>query len=237
MAALRSLLFLAIFYGGTLVFVLLALLSLPFGRTGVRAVANAWARFHSACARSILGIGVRIEGLVPQGGVLIAAKHEAMFETLEMPVLLANPAVVMKRELARIPIWGWLAGRYGMIAIDRDGGAASLRHMLKAAGAAVAEGRAVIIFPEGTRVKHGEAPPLQPGFAGLYRALGLPIVPLALDSGRCWGRTLLGKKSGIVTFRFGDPIPPGLPRREAEARVHAAINALNSLSPAGRGLG
>jgi 1-acyl-sn-glycerol-3-phosphate acyltransferase len=227
MAALRSLLFTLAFYGGTLFFVALGLPTLPFGRRGVRAVANAWARFHGLCARSILGIGTRIEGQVPEGGVLIAAKHESMWETLELTARLRNPAVVMKQELARIPFWGWLARSYGMIPVDRAGGAASLRHMLKAAGEAVAEGRPVVIFPEGTRVPHGEAPPLQPGFAGLYRALGLPIVPLALDSGRVWGRNLLGKRPGIVTLRFGEPIPPGLPRREAEARVHAAINALN----------
>lgn len=228
MPALRSLLFLLVFYSGTLLFVAAALAALPFGSGGVRAVANLWARFHSGCAHRILGIRTRIEGPLPEGGVLVAAKHESMFETMEMPVLLRNPAVVMKRELARIPIWGWLAQRYGMIPIDRDGGAAALRRMLKEAGEATAEGRAIVIFPEGTRVPHGEAPPLQPGFAGLYRALNLPIVPLALDSGRFWGRRLLGKRPGIVTFRFGEPIPPGLPRREAEARVHAAINALQT---------
>jgi 1-acyl-sn-glycerol-3-phosphate acyltransferase len=228
MTALRSLLFLLIFYGGTLLFVAAALAALPFGRGGLRAVANAWARFHSRCARGILGIGVRVEGELPQGGVLIAAKHESMFETLEMPVLFRDPAVVMKRELARIPIWGWLAQRYGMIPIDREGGAGALRRLLKLAAEATAAGRPVVIFPEGTRVPHGEAPPLQPGLAGLYRALSLPIVPLALDSGRVWGRRLLGKKPGTVTFRFGEPIPPGLPRREAEARVHAAINALQA---------
>ncbi|MDB5693613.1 MAG: hypothetical protein JWO81_2676 [Alphaproteobacteria bacterium] len=227
MAALRSLLFLLAFYGGTLAFVVLGVLILPFRRSGVRGVANAWARFHGACARLILGIGTRIEGKVPEGGVLIAAKHESMWETLELTALLRNPAVVMKQELARIPMWGWLARRYGMIPVDRDGGAAALRHMVKAAGEAIAEGRPVVIFPEGTRVPHGETPPLQPGFAGLYRALNLPIVPLALDSGRVWGRNLLGKRPGIVTLRFGEPIPPGLKRRDAEARVHAAINALN----------
>lgn len=226
MTALRSSLFLLVFYAGTILFVAAALLALPFGRSALRDVANRWARFHSACARAILGIRARVEGPLPQGGVLIAAKHEAMFETMEMPVLFRNPAVVMKRELARIPIWGWLAQRYGMIPIDRDGGAAALRRLLKAAGDATAEGRAIVIFPEGTRVRHGETPPLQPGFAGLYRALHLPIVPLALDSGRFWTRRLFGKKPGIVTFRFGEPIPPGLPRKEAEARVHAAINAL-----------
>lgn len=228
MTALRSLLFLLVFYTGTLLFVAAALAALPFGRTALRAVANQWARFHSGCARRILGISARVEGPVPKGGVLIAAKHESMFETLEMPVLFRNPAVVMKRELAQIPIWGWLAQRYGMIPIDREGGAAALRRLLKLAGEATAEGRPVVIFPEGTRVPHNEAPPLQPGFAGLYRALNLPIVPLALDSGRFWGRSLLGKRPGIVTFRFGEPIPPGLPRREAEARVHAAINALQA---------
>lgn len=228
MAAVRSALFVLVFYGGTLLFVIAAVIALAFGRSGVRAVANSWTRFHSACARSILGIRSRVEGRLPEGGVLIAAKHESMFETIEMPMLFQNPAVVMKRELARIPIWGWLAERYGMIPVDRDGGAAALRTMLKAAGDAIAEGRAVVIFPEGTRVPHGEAPPLQPGFAGIYRALGVPIVPLALDSGKAWGRTLLGKRPGVVTFRFGEPIPPGLPRREAEARVHAAINMLQS---------
>jgi 1-acyl-sn-glycerol-3-phosphate acyltransferase len=228
MTRLRSLLFLLVFYGGTILFVLAGVAALAFGRGGVRAVANRWARFHRASARILLGIHIRVQGEVPEGGVLIAAKHESMFETIEMPVLFRNPAVVMKLELARIPLWGRLAERYGMIPVDRGGGAAALRNMLKAAGDAAAEGRVVVIFPEGTRVPHGEMPPLQPGFAGLYRALNLPIIPLALDSGRVWGRTLLGKRPGIVTFRFGEPIPPGLPRREAEARVHAAINALQS---------
>ena len=226
MSALRSFLFLLVFYGGTLLFVAAALLASPFGRSGVRVVANRWTRFHSVCVRTILGIRTRVEGLLPEGGVLIAAKHESMFETLELTALLADPAIVMKRELARIPVWGALARRYGMIPVDREGGAGALRHMLKAAGDAAAQGRPIVIFPEGTRVPHGAAPPLQPGFAGLYRALDLPIVPLALDSGRYWGRTLLGKRPGTIVFRFGDPIPPGLPRREAEARVHAAINAL-----------
>jgi 1-acyl-sn-glycerol-3-phosphate acyltransferase len=228
MARLRSILFLLVFYCGTILFVLAGLAGIPFGRRAVRAVANRWARFHRASASILLGIQICVEGEVPKGGVLIAAKHESMLETIEMPILFRNPAVVMKRELADIPLWGRLAQLYGMIPTDRDGGAPALRRLLKDAGEAAAEGRAIVIFPEGTRVPHGETPPLQPGFAGLYRALNLPTVPLALDSGRVWGRTLLGKRPGIVTFRFGEPIPPGLPRREAEARVHAAINALQT---------
>ncbi|MEA3037635.1 MAG: 1-acyl-sn-glycerol-3-phosphate acyltransferase [Sphingomonadales bacterium] len=224
----RSLLFALVFYAATVLFVAAGAVALPFGRRGVRAVANAWAAFHRACAAGLLGIRAHIEGEVPRGAVLVAAKHQAMFETLDLVVVLGAPRIVMKRELARIPVWGWLATRYGMIAVDRSGGAAALRRMMKEGAEARAEGRPVVIFPEGTRVAPGETPPLQPGFAGLYRALGLPVVPLALDSGRLWPRRSFVKTPGVVTMRFGEPIPPGLPRREVEARVHAAINALDA---------
>jgi 1-acyl-sn-glycerol-3-phosphate acyltransferase len=99
--------------------------------------------------------------------------------------------------------------------------------MLRAAEGPIAEGRALVIFPEGTRVPVGAQPPLQPGFAGLYRALKLPVVPVAIDSGRLYARGLWGKRPGVITFRFGEPIPPGLPRAEIEALVHAAINLLD----------
>jgi 1-acyl-sn-glycerol-3-phosphate acyltransferase len=228
MTLLRTLLFTLVFYGGTVLYVAAALLALPFGRRAVQAVANGWARFHRVCAAEILGIRAQVEGEVPGGAVLVASKHQSMFETIDLVVILGTPQVVMKRELARIPIWGWLATRYGMIAVDRSGGAPALRRMMKEGEAARAAGRPVVIFPEGTRVPLGETPPLQPGFAGLYRALGLPVVPVALDSGRLWPRHRFIKRPGTVTIRFGDPIPPGLPRREVERRVHAAINALES---------
>jgi len=225
MERLRTLAFALVFYGGTVVWVAVAVLALLFGRRAVQAVANGWARYHRWCAAAILGIRTRVEGEVPQGAVLVAAKHQAMFETLEMVPVLGLPQVVMKRELARLPVWGWLARRYGMIGVDRAGGAAALRRLMKEAERAIAEGRPIVIFPEGTRVEPGQRPALQPGFAGLYRAFNLPVVPVALDSGRLWPRRG-PKRAGTVTFRFGHPIPPGLPRREVEARVHDAINAL-----------
>ena len=226
MNLLRSLLYAAIFYPGSVLYVLAGLAALPFGRGALRRVADAWAGFNRACVRRILGISTRIEGEVPLGPVLVAAKHQSMFETMELTVILDTPATVMKRELARIPVWGPLTRVYGILEVDREGGAAALRKLLRSAAEAVAEGRPIVIFPEGTRVAPGETPPLEPGFAGLYRALGLPVVPVALDSGKVWPRRRFVKRPGIVTMRFGDPIPPGLPRREAEARVHAAINAL-----------
>ena len=227
MNLLRSLLFATLFYGGSVIMVLLAI---PAGaiwkRRGVRAMASAWARYHRWCAAALLGIRTRIEGEVPRGAALVAAKHQSMFETLELVVILDTPGIVMKSELAEIPIWGRLARHYGLIPVERTGGAAALRRMLRTAGEAVAEGRPIVIFPEGTRVAPGEAPPLQPGFAGLYRALGLPVVPLSLDSGKVWPRNSFVKRPGTVTMRFSSPIPPGLPRKEAEAAVHDAINAL-----------
>jgi 1-acyl-sn-glycerol-3-phosphate acyltransferase len=225
--ALRSILFASLFYPGTVVAVLMAIFASLFGRRHLRAVTKGWVLYHRWLATTILGIRTRIEGPKPVGPVLIAAKHQSMFETLEMVAILNEPAVVMKRELADIPAFGWVTRTYGIIPVDRDGGAASLRRLMRAAEEAVAEGRPIVIFPEGTRVPPGEQPPLQPGFAGLYRALRLPVVPLALDSGRLWPRRGW-KRPGIVTMRFGQPIPPGLKREAIEAAVHREINVLET---------
>lgn len=225
MAAVRSLLFALIFYGGTVPFVLLSFPASLFGTKAVRGCAHMWARYHRLCARLLLGIRTRVEGTPPKGACLVACKHQSMYETLEMILLLDEPATVMKRELSDIPLWGWVTRRYGIIPVDRKGGAVALRRMMRAAEQAIAEGRPIAIFPEGTRVPVGETPMLQPGFAGLYRALKLPVVPVAMDAGRLWPRGKFIKRPGIVTLRFLDPIEPGLPRAEIEARVHAAINA------------
>lgn len=228
MALIRNLAFTLIFYPGTVVAVLLGFPAALFGTRALTAVVIGWAQWHRWCARWLLGIRSRIEGEVPSGPVLVAAKHQSNFETVEMLLYVREPAVVLKRELADIPGWGWVAKRYGVIPVDRDGGAGALRRMLKAGQEAVSAGRPLAIFPEGTRIPSGQHPPLQAGFAGLYRAFGIPVVPIALDSGRLWPRGSIIKKAGIVTVRFGAPIPPGLPRKEIEARVHAAINALDS---------
>jgi 1-acyl-sn-glycerol-3-phosphate acyltransferase len=227
MQVLGSLLFAALFYPGTLLYVLATIAASPFGSGPVRAVVHGWADFHSALARLLLGVRARVEGTLPPGVHLIAAKHQAMFETIEMLRVADTPVVVLKRELADLPLFGWVTRRYGVIPVDREAGAKALRDMLAQARDATAEGRPIVIFPEGTRVPPGETPPLRPGFAGLYRGLGVPVVPIAVDSGRLWGRGLI-KRRGIVTFRIGETIPPGLKRDAVEARVHAAINALEA---------
>ena len=226
MAALRSILFTLLFYPGTLLYVLVILASTAVSERAVRYWVHAWALFHYWLVQHVLGIRFVWEGKIPDGPYLIAVKHQAMVEAVDTLRFARSPVVVMKRELSNMPLWGKAARAYGVIGVDREAGASALREMMVEAKKAAAGGRPVIIFPEGTRVPVGEAPPLQSGFAGLYRVLGLPVVPVALDSGRVWPRSFV-KQSGTIRFKVGEIIPPGLKRDDIEARVHAAINALN----------
>ena len=225
MAVLRSLVYALLFYAGTTLWVLAGVLASLFGRRPTLAVVLSWVRMNHWLANHVLAIRTEVQGTLPEGAYLIAVKHESMFETTEMVRLSNLPVIVIKRELADIPLFGFLTRQYGIIPVERTAGAKALRAMVAAGKDAVDAGRGVMIYPEGTRVPAGQAPPLRPGFAGLYRALGLPVVPVAVNSGRLWGRGLV-HRSGTVTFRIGDIIPAGLKREEIESRVHAAINAL-----------
>lgn len=227
MPALRSLLYAAIFYPATVLWVLAGLVATLIGQRPTLAVVLSWVDLHHWLARHVLGIRLRIKGRIPAGRFLIAVKHQSMFETLEMVRLCHLPIIVMKKELADIPLFGLMTRRYGVIAVERSAGAKALRSLVEEGRQALESGRPVIIYPEGTRVRVGEAPALKSGFAALYRALALPVVPVALDSGQVWGRGFV-HRGGTVTVSIGKTIPAGLPRKEIEARVHAAINALES---------
>ena len=226
--SLRSFLYALLFYPATFGFVIAGLIASLFGNQATRALVKNWARFSYGLAKIVLGIRTEVTGSVPDGAMLIACKHQSMFETVEIVRIADTPTVVLKRELVRIPLFGWLTRRYGVIPVDRGAGPAALRSMMAAGRGAVAEQRPIVIYPEGTRVEVGETPPLQSGFAGLYRALGLPVVPVAVDSGRLWPKHRLLKMPGTVRFVIGETIPPGLKRAEIEARVHAAINVLET---------
>lgn len=227
LAFIRSVLFTLAFYGGSVPVVIIAFIILPFSRYRLQSMARAWGSYHYWCARVFLGIHAQIEGSLPEGQVLYAIKHESFFETIELLRIFNRPAVVAKIELSRIPLWSQIARTYGMIFIDRAGGAVALRNMMAEVRRFVAEGRSIVIYPEGTSIPPGEQPPLQAGFAGLYKLAKLPVIPIALDSGHLYPRRGFIKRPGTVTYKFGEMIPAGLPREEIEARVHAAINALN----------
>jgi 1-acyl-sn-glycerol-3-phosphate acyltransferase len=221
----RSLAFYAIFYAGSVPFILLATGALPFGKDKIGAIATAWAGFHRTCVRYLLGIQVVQTGALPVGPLLVAYKHESFYEALDIPKLIPGATAFAKAELFRIPLWGLAAKTYGLVPVERDQGAKALRSMIAAAKRESAAGRVLVILPEGTRVPHGKTVPLQSGFAGIYKLLGLPVVPIAVDSGPLYHRRW--KRSGEMHVQIGEAIPPGLPREEIEARVLAAINVLN----------
>ena len=221
----RSLAFYLAFYLGSVPYVVGAALAMPVAERPFQRIVTGWSAYHRFCARWLLGIRVRVDGAMPRGPVIIALRHESFFEAIDLPTLLDDPVIVAKAELMRIPLWGLAARRWGLIAVRREEGARALRAMVTEARARTAGGRPLAIFPEGTRVAVGEEAELQSGFAALYKLLGLPVVPVAIQSGRLYHRWF--KRPGTITYRFGETIPRGLPRDEIEARVKTAITAFN----------
>lgn len=226
MPVLRSILFYAVFYSISVFYVSASRIAREMGIGPVRKVVHGWCAFHRWCAENLLGIRVVIEGENHSEPVLYAIRHESFFEAIDMPHIFELPAVFAKEELFAIPLWGRTAEKFGCVPVARGDGARALRRMIVSARGYSKEGRPLVIFPEGTRIPHGERRKLQSGFAGLYKLLGLPVIPVAVDSGPLYHR--LWKRSGTITYRFGEPIEPGLTREEIEARVQAAINALNN---------
>lgn len=226
-SALRTGMFTIAFYCGSLLFAALAFIGSRTSPVLLQFAVRGWSLYHLECAHWLLGVQTVQENKLPDRAVLYAFKHESMFETIDMLRLFDNPAVVAKKELLRIPLWGSAADRHGMIWVDRDGGAAALRAMLMKGKQMIASDRPIVICPEGTRVLHGEKPALQAGFAGLYKVLGVPVIPVAHNSGLLFRKGVWRRNAGTITYRFGEEIPAGLPRAEMEKRVHAAINALN----------
>lgn len=220
---MRGIVFVVLFAPLSIAFFVGAALAEALRPGAVFAVRAAWGRAFLWLARAILGVRLTVVGAVPERG-LVAAKHQSLFETIALAAVLPRAAVVLKRELLGLPLWRFLVRRARAIPVDRAASATALRAMLTWGRAADHDGHPILIFPEGTRVAPGDAPALLPGVAGLYRALGLPVVPVALDSGLLWPARGFGARAGTVTFAFGPAIAPGLPRAELERRLHAAIN-------------
>ncbi len=228
MLLLRSLCFQILFTSWTYLLALVAVFCLiDTQRLGGYAVARLWANGSLFLLRICCNITYRVEGLehLPTGSALIASKHQSAWDTIIFWPLLRNPAFVLKKELLRIPLFGWYLTRLRNIPIDREGGSKSLKAMLAAAKAEVAANRAIVIFPEGTRVAYGSVGEYQPGTAMLANQLRIPVVPVALNSGACWPRNALLKQPGTITLRVLPPLPENLPSRELMAELQAQIEA------------
>jgi 1-acyl-sn-glycerol-3-phosphate acyltransferase len=226
----RSLPFNFLFYLTTTLYVVLGspLLFAP-RRWAMAALAN-HARFELWLLKTIVGTKLDVRGRekLPDGPCLVAAKHQSAWETFALIPLFRDPAYLMKRELFWIPFHGWFSRKFEMIPVDRDKGPAALRRMLREAKKRIADGREIIIFPEGTRRAPGAPPDYKTGIVLLYEALGVPCVPLALNSGVFWPRRSLERRPGTIVVEFLDPIPPGLPKGEFIKRLIDAIETASA---------
>lgn len=229
---LRSALFNLFFYSWTafMTFTMLPALALP--HQVLLVAARVWIGGINLMLRLICGVRIEVRGRerVPEGPVLYAAKHQSAWDTVALITLCDFPAVVLKRELTWIPFYGWYILRLHMIPVNRAAGAKALKDMVRTARAEAAKGHSVLIFPQGTRVAVGDKVPYQPGVAALYGQLGLPCVPVALNSGQVWPRRTFLRRPGTIVVEFLAPVPPGL-RRDPfmitlEARIEAASDAL-----------
>ncbi|MFO1247070.1 MAG: lysophospholipid acyltransferase family protein [Alphaproteobacteria bacterium] len=228
MTFLRSALFLGWFLLVTTILSLIFLPVLILPRGATIWLARVWSHATFLGLKFFAGIGWEIRGPRPAGPVLVAAKHMSMWDTLALYLALDAPAIVLKRELLRIPFYGWFLWKATAIPIDRSAGASALRKMAATAKDVLYEGRPILIFPEGTRKKPGAAPDYKPGVAGLYAMLEVPCVPVALNSGAYWQG--FRKLPGTIVLEFLPAIPPGLKRadfmRQLEERIETATARL-----------
>jgi 1-acyl-sn-glycerol-3-phosphate acyltransferase len=221
----RSLLFNVVFYINITVRMIVALPTILLPYAYLLGVLRRYASSTLWFLRVICGIGVEWRGRekLPAGAYIVACKHQSTWETLALFMVLPDPTYVLKRELMRLPLFGWLATKAQMIPIDRGSHAKALSGMLAAAHREAARGRQIVIFPEGTRRPPGAKPQYLPGAAFLYADLGLPCVPIALNSGLFWPRHSWLRRPGTVVAEVLDPIPAGLAKREFLARLQSSI--------------
>jgi 1-acyl-sn-glycerol-3-phosphate acyltransferase len=221
----RSLLFNVVFYINISVRMIVALPTIMLPYSFLLGVLRRYAGSTLWFLRVICGIGVEWRGRekLPQGACIVACKHQSVWETFALFMVLPDPTYVLKRELMQLPLFGWLATKARMIPIDRGSHAKALTGMLAAARREAARGRQIVIFPEGTRRPPGAKPHYLPGAAFLYADLGLPCVPIALNSGLFWPRHSWLRRPGTVVAEVLDPIPAGLDKREFLTRLQSAI--------------
>lgn len=227
MQTFRSLAFAAAFYVTTALFLVLGswLFVAPrsWAMQGLRthALASLWLLRHIAGTR----MEVRGREHLPQGACLVVSKHQSAWDTFALVPLFRDPAIVLKDELKWIPFYGWFCVKFEHILVKRDRAAVALKSMIETARVRAAADREIVIFPEGTRRPPGSPPDYKPGYVGLYEGLGVPCVPLALNSGLYWPRRSLQRYPGTIVVEFLEPLPPGLPRKQFKAELEKRLEA------------
>jgi 1-acyl-sn-glycerol-3-phosphate acyltransferase len=226
MQTLRAAVFMCVFFCWSVVMFLAAAVTLLLPRAALVWMAEVWATGVVLCLRVVVGLRVRIEGrehLPAQGGYVLASKHQSALDTILLHLLVRDPAIVLKQELLRIPLYGRYAKRLGMLPVNRDGGMAALKSMVDGAAKRLAQGRPVALYPEGTRRAPHSPPDYKGGVVMLYRQLGAPVVPVALNTGLFWGRSWRHIKGGEAVIRVLPAIPPGLDKTTFQQRLVTAI--------------
>jgi 1-acyl-sn-glycerol-3-phosphate acyltransferase len=222
---LRSLIYNVLFYVVLVFWLIVAIPTVAMRRTAIIKIAKLWSRQSTWLLRIVCNVKVEYRGLdkIPNGPLIVASKHQSMWETFALLQMFDHPLYILKRELTRIPFFGWYLIKAGMISVDRRAGGRALLKMVRQASEEVRNGRQLIIFPEGTRRPVGAPPDYKPGVAQLYASSRVSCLPVALNSGLFWPRRTFMRYPGTLVVEFLDLLPPGLPRDEFLTRISIAI--------------
>ncbi len=228
---IRSVIFNILFYGVLTPAVCIGLMpALIMPRAATHWVAKTYQQLAHLLEVYVLNLKMEVRGYenVPKDGspYLVAAKHESAYETLKLLILFNDPTIILKRELLKIPLFGWFLQRLEVIAIDRGNREQAMSSLVDGARKMQQNKRPIVIFPQGTRVSVDTTTAQKPykgGIAKLYAATGLPIIPMAINTGLYWPRNSFWKKSGTVIIEFLPAIPPGLPEKEVVALLEQQI--------------
>jgi 1-acyl-sn-glycerol-3-phosphate acyltransferase len=222
---LRSAVFNVLFYLNLLVHFLIAIPTLVMPRMAIIRLAQSWGRTNNWLLRAVCGIKVEYRGLekIPPGALLVASKHQSLWETFALLTVFSDPAFILKRELQWIPFFGWYCWKASMIPVDRGRRGQALADMTERARVELGRGRQIVIFPEGTRRAPGAEPSYKFGIVHLYGETGIPCLPIALNSGLFWPRRSFRRYPGTIVAEVLDPIPPGLGKPEFATRLQQDI--------------
>jgi 1-acyl-sn-glycerol-3-phosphate acyltransferase len=222
---LRSLIYNVLFYLVLICWLIVAIPTVVMRRTAIMTIAKLWSRQSTWLLRVVCNVKVEYRGVekIPKGPLVVASKHQSMWETFALLQMFDQPLYILKRELTRIPFFGWYLIKAGMISVDRRAGGRALLKMVRQASEEVRNGRQLIIFPEGTRRPVDAPPDYKPGVAQLYASSRVSCLPVALNSGLFWPRRTFMRYPGTLVVEFLDVLPPGLPRDEFLTRIAATI--------------